>query len=152
MTITAECAPQTMSLPVNVVGVAGRPRLTLMLDSAGIIVSLSPEPGQDTVTVAAATSVEEAVQAGAAPGRRLVVVCDTVTPDGLRLAIRAGVAAVLRSADLTPAHLAAAVHGARHGEGRMPYGVLAQLLAAAPPEPLRHRRPRSPHASPRFSA
>lgn len=67
MTITAECAPQTMSPRVNVVGVAGRPRLTLMLDSAGITVSLSPEPGQDTVTVAAATSVEEAVQAGAAP-------------------------------------------------------------------------------------
>lgn len=128
----AEIAPPTGSRPgaprVHLVAACGGARLTAMLDSAGIATVQYPD--QDTVTVAVTPGVAEAVRAGAAAGRRLVAVCDTVTPDGLRSAIRAGAAAVLRSADLTGPQLAAAVHGAHHGDGRMPYGALAQLLVA----------------------
>ncbi|MFJ4919547.1 response regulator transcription factor [Streptomyces sp. NPDC088725] len=123
-------------------------RVTRMLRQAGIDLVPEAAPSQDTVVVAVAGTVEEAVAACPAAGHRRLVVCDTVSIAGLRLAIRSGVLAVLRPADLTPAALAAAVHGARHGEGRMPYGALVRLLGgpgtptarAAAPNPLTARQ------------
>lgn len=124
--------PHAGTPQVYVVAGPGAARVAALLGRAGIAASPTPALGADTVWVAAGTGVEEALRAGAGAGRRrLLVVCDTVTPGGLRLAIRAGAAAVLRSADLTPAQLAAAVHGAQHGDGRMPYAALTQLLTGA---------------------
>ncbi|MFI6412672.1 LuxR C-terminal-related transcriptional regulator [Streptomyces sp. NPDC050585] len=85
----------------------------------------------DAVTVAVTATVEEAVALCSGPGDRLLAVCDTVSPSGLRDALRAGVRAVLRSPDLTPPQLAAAVYGAWHGDSRVPYSALVQLLGGA---------------------
>ncbi|MFJ6138673.1 response regulator transcription factor [Kitasatospora sp. NPDC092286] len=139
----AERAPQAPAPRAHVLAGPAAPRLTSMLGHAGI--ATSPHPGSGTVTVAAAPSVEEAVRTGAATDRPQLLVCDTVTPAGLRLALHVGVAAVLRSAGLTPPHLAAAVHGAHHGDGRMPYAALAQLLTDAVSPAV---RPAAPPAAP----
>ncbi|MEV8532114.1 LuxR C-terminal-related transcriptional regulator [Streptomyces sp. NPDC051211] len=122
------------SVRVHVVGgPGGRPPegLTRMLAEAGGGLAEASEPAPDTVVVAVAATVEEALAACPGPGHRLLAICDTVTPEGLRLAIRAGVLAILRSADLTPAQLVAAVHCAHQGDGRMPYAALVRLLGSA---------------------
>lgn len=122
---------------------AGSPaasRVAALLRQAGI----EPLPGPDggaspvtgtgadtTVTVAVTATVEEAVALCSGPGDRLLAVCDTVSPSGLRDALRSGVRAVLRSPGLTPAQLAAAVYGAWHGDSRVPYSALVQLLGGA---------------------
>nr|WP_258035934.1 LuxR C-terminal-related transcriptional regulator [Streptomyces fradiae] len=102
-------------------------RVGAMLRQAGI----DPAGGPGGVTVAVTATVEEAVALRSGPGDRFLAVCDTVSPSGLRDALRAGVRAVLRSSDLTPEQLAAAVYGAWHGDGRVPYSALVQLLGGA---------------------
>ncbi|GAA4933751.1 response regulator transcription factor [Streptomyces coeruleoprunus] len=102
-------------------------RVTAMLRQAGI----EPTAGAGTVTVAVTATVEEAVALCPGSEDRLLAVCDTVSPAGLRGALRAGVRAILRSSDLTPAQLMAGVHSAWHGDSRVPYSALVQLLGGA---------------------
>ncbi|MFJ8691666.1 helix-turn-helix transcriptional regulator [Streptomyces roseolilacinus] len=136
MTAPAPVAPPApvagaVGVRVRVVQAAGRPaasgRVGAMLRQAGI----DPAPGPGAVTVVVTATVEEAVALCPGAGDRLLAVCDTVSPSGLREALRAGVRAVLRSSDLTPAQLAAAVHGAWHGDSRVPYSALVRLLGGA---------------------
>ncbi|MER5933055.1 response regulator transcription factor [Streptomyces sp. NPDC002054] len=132
----APAAPERAehSVRVHVVGgPGGTPpdRLARMLAEAGSVLAPAAEPAPDTVVVAVAATVEDALAACPGPGHRLLAICDTVTPAGLRLAIQAGVLAILRSADLTPAQLMAAVHCAHQGDGRMPYAALVRLLGGA---------------------
>ncbi|WP_309235624.1 response regulator transcription factor [Streptomyces sp. TRM64462] len=98
-----------------------------MLRQTGI----EPSADGSTVAVAVTATVEEAVALCPVPGHRLLAVCDTVSPGGLRRALQVGVHAILRSSGLTPAQLAAAVHGAHHGDSRVPYTALVQLLGGA---------------------
>ncbi|MEV7976821.1 LuxR C-terminal-related transcriptional regulator [Streptomyces sp. NPDC086519] len=74
-------------------------------------------------------------------GGPLLLVADTFTAAGVRLAVRAGVVAMLQSAEATPERLLTAVHAARYGDGRMSYGVLARLLGEAGGDEAERRRP-----------
>ncbi|MBD0675385.1 response regulator transcription factor, partial [Streptomyces sp. CBMA156] len=56
-------------------------------------------------------------------------------------ALRAGARAMLLSAEATPARLAAAVHSAHRGEGRLSHPVLACLLDGSPEPPGPGGRP-----------
>ncbi|MFF3754759.1 response regulator transcription factor [Streptomyces sp. NPDC002018] len=95
----------------------------------------APALSPDTVLVAAARTVDEALDAGSAldrPGtHRLLVVADTFTAAGVLRAVRAGAPAMLQSSEATPARLAAGVRSAYHGDGRLPSGVLVRLLSGA---------------------
>jgi DNA-binding NarL/FixJ family response regulator len=103
-----------------------------MLHQAGVDLAPSTAASaRDTVVVAVAGTVEDALAAAPPAAHRLLAVCDAVSPAGLRRAIGAGALAVLRSADLTPDQLLAAVHDAHHGVGRIPYTALVQLLGGA---------------------
>ncbi|CAM5696581.1 MULTISPECIES: helix-turn-helix transcriptional regulator [Streptomyces] len=75
----------------------------------------------------------------ASGGGPLVLVADTLTAAGVRLAVRAGAVAILQSAEATPERLLTAVHAARYGEGRMSYDVLVRLLDRADGEAERRR-------------
>lgn len=125
-----------------------RDRLVEALWRAGVRLAATDRT-PDTVIVAAAGTVDEAVDACApahrSGGYRLLVVADRFRPAGVLRAVRSGVRAMLRSADATPQNLAAAVRAAHHGDGRIPHEVLVGLLggrAAAERPALRH--PRSP--------
>ncbi|GAA4840024.1 helix-turn-helix transcriptional regulator [Kitasatospora terrestris] len=130
MTVLAEAPVTTAAAPgIHLVVGPGGARIAHLLHRTGLVPAAEGE--QETVKVAVAARIEDAVRVGAAVGRPLLVICDTVTPVGVRLALQAGVAAVLRSAELTPERLAAALRAARHGDGRIPYATLSQLLAGA---------------------
>ncbi|MBB0229722.1 helix-turn-helix transcriptional regulator [Streptomyces calidiresistens] len=101
-----------------------------MLRRAGLLPVPEGVRDGDTVVVVVAPTVEEALSHRPSGEHRALFVCDTVTPSGLRRAIRCGVPAVLCAAGLTPEQLGAAVRGVRRGEGRLPYPPLARLLAA----------------------
>ncbi|SCF99852.1 LuxR C-terminal-related transcriptional regulator [Streptomyces sp. MnatMP-M17] len=93
----------------------------------------APAPSPEVVLVAAARTVDEALDAGPAldrpGGRRLLVVADTFTAAGVLRGVRAGALAMLQSSEASPARLAAGVRSAYHGEGRLPSGVLVRLLS-----------------------
>ncbi|MEA5360459.1 response regulator transcription factor [Amycolatopsis sp., V23-08] len=103
-------------------------------------VPLVREPSSDAVLLAAASTVDEALadcQGGNQGG--IVVVADRLASEGVRRAVRAGVAVLVQSARATPTRLAAAVRSAHDGEGRLPHETLVRLLGtdrrkqAAPP-------------------
>ncbi|GAA2745804.1 helix-turn-helix transcriptional regulator [Kitasatospora cinereorecta] len=147
MTLLAErpaLAAAPAGPPVHLVVGPGGARIAALLHRLGAATGTDPAD-PDTVRIAVAARIEDAVRVGAAAGRPLLVVCDSVTPAGLRLAIAAGVAAVLRTADLTPEQLAAAVRAARHGDGRIAYATLSHLLAGA-------GREQAPPAAPQLTA
>ncbi|WP_308013675.1 helix-turn-helix transcriptional regulator [Streptomyces beigongshangae] len=84
------------------------------------------------VRVAAGRTAGAALDGWQEPGGGpLLLVADTFTAAGVRLAVRAGAVAMLQSAEATPERLLTAVRAARYGEGRMSYGVLARLLTEA---------------------
>jgi DNA-binding NarL/FixJ family response regulator len=141
MTITDELGLRASAIPapsrdvrahVNTRDAMMRARLVTLLRRAGIALAAQPDRSLETVVIAAGRTIGEAIDMcppGCRPGRhRLLVVADTFSPDGVRHAIRAGVRAMLPSAEVTPAHLAAALHSARHGEGWIPHHVLLWLL------------------------
>ncbi|MBO4207986.1 DNA-binding response regulator [Micromonospora echinofusca] len=131
-----------------------RAALLDLLGRAGVGVADPPEPSPPTVVLAVADTVDAALAAYrlACPAgeRPLLVVADAFTPAGVRRAIRSGVDAMLRRAEVTPAQLLAAVQSARYGEGRLPYEILIRLLSraieagpvteAGPPVPLTARQ------------
>ncbi|URN14136.1 LuxR C-terminal-related transcriptional regulator [Streptomyces radiopugnans] len=152
MSAAARLVTRTVGLRVHVVAARRGPapaRLTAMLHQAGVALAPPTEASaRDTVVVAVAATVEDALAAAPPTAHRLLTVCDTVSPTALRRAIGAGALAVLRSADLTPDQLLAAVHDAHHGIGRIPYTALVQLLGGADGQ----RRGGAPPAPPALTA
>jgi len=112
---------------------ARRARVVATLREAGIAPVAEPH---GAVVVAAAPTVDAALRA-CPPGEfPLLVLADTFDRAEALRALRAGARAMLPStSDAT--QLAAAVHAASQGDGRLPYEILIQLLngAAAPPTP-----------------
>jgi DNA-binding NarL/FixJ family response regulator len=95
------------------------------LERAGVPVREAPA----SVLLAAAPTVDEALAdcpAGDPAG--IVVVADRLPEEGVRRAVRAGVAVLVQSAKATPARLAAAVRSAHDGDGRLPHEALVRLL------------------------
>ncbi|GAA1930660.1 hypothetical protein GCM10009716_42610 [Streptomyces sodiiphilus] len=143
MTTVAEPVRETTQICVRLAATRGGEgearlgRLTGLLREAGIGLVRADTHDGDAVLVAAAATVEDALAAVPAPAdaRRMLAVCDSVSPAGLGRAIRAGVPAVLLADDVTPAQLSAAVHGAHHGDGRVPYTALVRLLGGAGTHP-----------------
>ncbi|MER6628651.1 response regulator transcription factor [Streptomyces sp. NPDC000987] len=107
----------------------GADRVRALARRAGLsCVDGHPEAG--TVTVVVAQDAEEALR-GPWNGGPLLLVCDTVSRTGLLRALRAG-AVVLRSEDLTPETLTAAVRRAGHPHPSIPYPELSHLLNGGP--------------------
>ncbi|MFG1678328.1 LuxR C-terminal-related transcriptional regulator [Micromonospora sp. NPDC049282] len=124
--------------------------LDRVLRRAGITV-LPLADGPQATVIAAGDTVTEAVdvcrEACREPEHGLLVVADTLDAACVRQAIRAGVHAILPRSGATPARLRAALHSAGHGDRRIPYPVLVQLLTPAnpptrdlPPEGLTRRQ------------
>ncbi|MFE0772848.1 response regulator transcription factor [Streptomyces sp. NPDC058861] len=112
---------------------AARATVEARLTVAGLRPVRVPEPSSRDVLVAVGDTVEGAIAAcrPAFPGsgeRLLVVVADVLSRHGVLRALKAGARAVLLSAEATPTRLAAAVHSAHRGEGRLSHPVLACLL------------------------
>ncbi|WHT22373.1 response regulator transcription factor [Crossiella sp. CA-258035] len=109
-----------------------------LLARAGIAV----DPAAAPVTLAAGGTVEEALDATADPADRpVMVLADTFAPAGVLRAVRTGVSVLLHARRTTTDQLVAAVHSARHGDGRLPSEVLARLLSG--PEPAAVTAPRT---------
>lgn len=142
--ITTEARPaERLWVHVDATDATVRDGVVTKLRHAGIAVAPEPHRSPDTVVVAAAETVDEAIEAChpacRSGGYRLLIVADTFTAAGVLRAVRLGVRTLLRSTETTPAQLVAAVHSARHGDGRMPYEVLVRLLGGAtapPPAPV----------------
>jgi DNA-binding NarL/FixJ family response regulator len=142
VTGVGEGTVERLRVHVHATDPAVRAGVLTKLRRAAIALTAEPDRSPDTVVVAAARTVDEALDAcgrtWGAGGYRLLVVADTFSPAGVRRALRGGARAMLRSTEATPAQLVAAVHSARHGDGRMPYDVLIRLLngVAEPPAPV----------------
>lgn len=119
-------------------GAAGSVRETVAANLRRAGIEPAPDWSADAVLVAAARTVDEALDscpAGQPGGPHLLLVADTFTAAGVLRAVRAGAVAMLQSSEATPERLLAAVRSAYHGEGRMPHGVLVRLLGCAAEEP-----------------
>ncbi|MFJ9952069.1 response regulator transcription factor [Kitasatospora sp. NPDC091207] len=132
--------PAGLRVHLGPAGGPAREAVAANLRRAGI--ELATARSGATVRVAAGPTPGAALDGWPDPdGAPLLLVADTFTAAGVRRAVRAGAVAMLQSTEATPERLLTAVRGARHGEGRMPYGVLVGLLgpvrdgAAAPRRP-----------------
>ncbi len=114
---------------------AARAGMLTLLGESGIAVAAEPG-GSDTVVIATAATVDEAMRAWPAEclagDYRLLLVAGTFSVPGVLRAVRAGVHAMLRSTHATSSQLAAAVRAAHRGDGRLPQDMLIRLLASAP--------------------
>ncbi|MFJ6215467.1 LuxR C-terminal-related transcriptional regulator [Streptomyces sp. NPDC092296] len=123
-------------------GGATRDAVAASLHWAGV--ELVGSWSEDAVLVAAARTVDEALDGCPATGRpagaRLLLVADTFTRAGVRRAVGVGAVAMMQSSEASPDRLLAAVRCAYHGEGRLPQGVLTRLLGGADAERPTHRR------------
>jgi DNA-binding NarL/FixJ family response regulator len=109
------------------------------LHEAGVLLTPDPATAPDTVIVAAARRVHEAADMcadfGRPDGSGLLVVASSFGRSGIVRALRVGVRVMLRSAELDPPLLAAAVRSAHLGDFRIPREALSRVLsAAAPPD------------------
>ncbi|GLY24582.1 LuxR C-terminal-related transcriptional regulator [Micromonospora sp. NBRC 101691] len=118
----------------------GRQDLLAMLAGGGVTVVPEADVCAD-VLLAAAGTLDEALALYRSPhrggGTRGVVspalaMAEAFSSNAVRRAMAAGVRTMLRRADVTSAGLVAALHSARHGDGRLPYAVLVRLLGAEP--------------------
>jgi DNA-binding NarL/FixJ family response regulator len=137
-----EAGRRTGALRVHLgpAGGAARDTVAANLRRAGI--ELAAVRSDGAVRVAAGRTPGAALDGWPEPGGGpLLLVADTFTAAGVRRAVRAGAVAMLQSAEATPERLLTAVHGARHGEGRMPYGVLVRLLGEGDADAAERRRP-----------
>ncbi|MDN3356443.1 LuxR C-terminal-related transcriptional regulator [Actinomadura sp. DC4] len=128
---------------VNASDAAAQTRVLSLLRPCGFALAAEPDGSADTVVIAAAATVDEALEASPVTclsgERSLLLVADTFSPPGVRRAVRAGVRTMLRAADATSAQLGAAVRSAHDGDGRMPHEVLVRLLGTPSPAPARPR-------------
>lgn len=124
---------------VNASDVAEQTRVLSLLRPCGFPLAAGPDGSADTVVIAAAATVDEALEASSGAyrsgGHALLLVAGTFSPPGVLRAVRAGVRTMLRSADVTSVQLGAAVRSAHDGGGRMPHEVLVRLLGGPPPVP-----------------
>ncbi|WP_405150372.1 LuxR C-terminal-related transcriptional regulator [Sphaerisporangium sp. NBC_01403] len=124
---------------VNAADAAARSKVLSLLGPCGFPLAAEPDGSADTVVIAVAATVDEALEAwpGAnLPGEHaLLLVADTFSPPGVLRAVRAGVRTMLRSADATSVRLGAAVRSAHRGDGRLPHEVLVRLLGGPAPAP-----------------
>lgn len=129
---------------------AVRADVVAKLTSAGIGLAEGVRRSPGTVTVAAARTVDEALDACHPACRsaehRVLVVADVFSPSGVRRAVQVGVRAMLRATGTTPAQFRVAVRSADHGDGRLPHEVLLRLLDGRdeqppPPVPARAATP-----------
>ncbi|MFB0617926.1 LuxR C-terminal-related transcriptional regulator [Streptomyces sp. AGS-58] len=115
---------------------------------AGLRPTQAPDPSPQDVLVAVGDTVEGAIEAcrPGLPGghERLLVVADVLSRHGALQALRVGVRAMVLSAEATPERLAAAVHSAHRGEGRLSHLALARLLDGSPEPTGPGRRPGAP--------
>ncbi|MGW4348675.1 helix-turn-helix transcriptional regulator [Streptomyces sp. NPDC004690] len=115
---------------------AARAVVEAKLIIAGLRPAEAPEPSPQDVLVAVGDTVEAAIKAcrPGVPGghERLLVVADVLSRDGALRALRAGARAMVLSAEATPERLAATVHSAHRGEGRLSHLALARLLDGSP--------------------
>ncbi|MEV4616051.1 response regulator transcription factor [Kitasatospora sp. NPDC049258] len=124
---------------------AARAVVEAKLIIAGLRPAHAPDPSPQDVLVAVGDTVEGAIEAcrPALPGsgEQLLVVAGVLSRNGALQALRAGARAMLLSAEATPDRLAAAVHSAHRGEGRLSHLVLARLLNGSPEPADPGRRP-----------
>lgn len=141
--MTAVLAAPPTAPPVWVVAVDNgtRARITAALRAAGIPVGARAEA--EALVLIAAPTVEAAIEACPTTPPDIVV-ADRFSQIGARRALRMGIGTLLRTADLTPGRLVAAVEAAHAGEGRVPYDVLVGLLGGTAdrvgPTPLTPRQ------------
>jgi DNA-binding NarL/FixJ family response regulator len=106
------------------------------LHEAGVLLTPDPATAPDTVIVAAARRVHEAADMcadfGRPDGSGLLVVASSFGRSGIVRALRVGVRVMLRSAELDPPLLAAAVRSAHLGDFRIPREALSRVLSAPP--------------------
>ncbi|MFH9400586.1 response regulator transcription factor [Streptomyces sp. NPDC017638] len=118
------------------------------LISAGLRPAEAPDPFPQDVLVAVGDTVEAAIEAirpGLPDGReQLLVVADVLSRHGALQALRAGARAMVLSAEATPERLAATIHSAHRGEGRLSHLALARLLDESPASAGPGRRPGTP--------
>ncbi|CAL9335251.1 response regulator transcription factor [Streptomyces sp. enrichment culture] len=159
-TLPAPTAPTTRSAPTVTVprpGVRVRVRsndataravVEARLITAGLRPTEAPDPSPQDVLVAVGGTVEAAIEVvrPGLPGEygRLLVVADVLSRHGALRALRAGARAMVLSAEATPERLAATVHSAHRGEGRLSHLALARLLDESPEPSGSGRRPDVP--------
>ncbi|MEV8097106.1 LuxR C-terminal-related transcriptional regulator [Kitasatospora sp. NPDC085879] len=116
-----------------------RDSVAAALRRAGIDLVPEPDRRPGAVLLAAAGTVDEALEACppdfCGGGYRLMIVADSFPPEGVRRAVRLGARVLLPAPQATPVRLAAAVRSAGRGDGRMPYEVLARLIGGPPAAP-----------------
>ncbi|MFD9356157.1 response regulator transcription factor [Streptomyces sp. NPDC060031] len=132
MTGTGTLIRERLRVHVNASDSTLRDAVVAKLRHAGIAPVGEPDRAPGAVLVAAGGTVDEAIDACLpglwSDGRRLLVVADVLSHNGVLRAVRAGARAMLHSAEATPSRLVAAVHSAHQDEGRLPHSVLARLL------------------------
>lgn len=138
---------EQLRVHVNTSDAAARAGVLTLLRQCGIALVAEPDRSAGTVVVAAAGTVDEAMEVCPAAclggGHRILLVADTFSRSGVLRAVRAGVHTMLRSAHATPAEFATAVRSAHRGDGRMPHEVLVRLLGSTASPPPRARQPRT---------
>jgi len=123
---------------VNAGDTAARTKVLSLLRPCGFPLAAAPDGSADTVVIAAATTVDEALEAWSTEGlsgEHSLLVADMFSVAGALRAVRVGVRTMLRAADATSAQLGAAVRAAHRGDSRMPHEILVRLLAGPPPAP-----------------
>jgi DNA-binding NarL/FixJ family response regulator len=133
---------------------ATRDRFLALARSCGYASAAVPDGCADTVVVAAARTVDDAIEQCPAPYRvrgGWLLIAETFTTSETLRAVRAGAHAMLWSANANTERFATAVDTARRGEGLMPYEVLVRLLGgtatgprASAQVPVGPSAPRSP--------
>ncbi|MGM1058487.1 helix-turn-helix transcriptional regulator [Saccharothrix sp. Mg75] len=106
-----------------------RDRLLATLRQAGIAIAPTPEHASAPVVLAAARTVDEALDASGRPTtRRVLVIAETFSPAEAARAVRAGADALLRSAHATPTRLLNTLHSLHDGDGRLPHDLLVRVV------------------------
>jgi DNA-binding NarL/FixJ family response regulator len=146
VTVNVSTSTRALSVRIGARDAAMRARVAELAHACGFPVpgpdGSASEQGADTVLVAAAHSLDEALAQCQGPqtepgAGRLLIAEDFSLPSALR-AVRSGAVTMLRLTAATPAQFAAAVEAAHRGEGMMPYEVLVRVLggvAGPPPGP-----------------
>lgn len=126
---------------------ARRTALLTALRQAGVRTVPDPDGSPGTVVVTAVGRPGEALDLWPAHRRRtrhpMVIVADRFPPADVAGVLRSGILVMLRSTDATGNRLAAALHAARVGEGRVPHDVLVGVLGGGAGAPARHATART---------
>lgn len=130
--MSAATATRELRVHVSAADAGVRDAVATKLRGVGIAVVAEPDRSPGAVVVTAAGTVGGALEAAPpvcrAGEHRLVVVADSFCPGEVRRAVSLGARVMLPSARVSSARLAAAVHSASSGDGRLPYEVLLRAL------------------------